>query len=132
MLRISEIRSDKPGPAKLYGSVSGNATWWEDVTLRLDGTVIADADSWVWRLTFRESASDDSAVLTLTTADSTLTISQGAAVTTLQIRVAYTALTAMEGDYICDLASLDTSTDPDKVVHWAHGTVTFRDDPVWA
>ena len=132
MIRISEIRSDKPEPANLYGSVSNGATWWEDLTLRQDGTVITNADDWVWRMTFRESASDDAATLTLTTADSTLTISQGATSTTLQIRVAYTALSALEGDYICDLSSLDTTTTPDKVTHWCHGVVTFRDDPVWA
>lgn len=131
MIRISEIRSDRPEPAKLYGTVSNGATWWEDLTLRLDGTVIASADTWVWRMTFRDE-NNDSNDLTLTTADGTLTISQGATSTTLQIRVAYTALSALEGDYICDLSSLDTSTTPDKVVHWAHGTVTFRNEPIWS
>lgn len=116
----------------ISGVISNGATWWEDVEITEDGTVITDADDWVWRMTFRETNDDSAAVLTLTTADGTLTISQGADATTLQIRVAYTALSDMEGDYICDLASLDTSTTPDKVVHWAHGIVTFRDEPVWA
>lgn len=132
MIRISEIRSDRPGAAKLYGSVSNGATWWEDVTLRLDGTVITDADTWDWQMTFRESEVDDATSLVLSTDDSTLTISQGASSTTLQIRVAYTSLSALDGDYICDLSSLDISTTPDKLVHWAHGTVTFRNEPAWS
>lgn len=116
----------------ISGVVSNGATWWEDVDITEDGTVIANADTWVWRMTFREADEDDSVVLTLTTADGTLTISQGADATTLQIRVVYTALADLEGDYICDLASLDTSTTPDKLVHWGHGMVTFRNEPVWA
>ena len=133
---MTSTTSRQPGQTGARGMISGvisnGATWWEDVELTEDGTVITSADTWVWRMTFRESGNEDSTVLTLTTADSTLTISQGADATTLQIRVAYTALSAMEGDYICDLASLDTSTTPDKVVHWASGVVTFRNEPIWA
>jgi hypothetical protein len=116
----------------ISGVVSNGATWWEDVSITEAGSVVTDADTWVWRMTFRETEGDDNAVLTLTTADGTLTITQGADATTLEIRVAYTALSALEGDYICDIASLDTSTTPDKVVHWAHGIVTFRDEPIWS
>ncbi len=116
----------------ISGVISNGATWWEDVEITEDGTVITSADTWVWRMTFRETDRDDATVLVLSTTDGTLTISQGADATTLQIRVAYTALSALEGDYICDLASLDTSTTPDKVVHWANGVVSFRNEPVWS
>lgn len=116
----------------ISGVISNGATWWEDVSITEDGTVIADADTWTWRMTFREANDEDSVVLTLSTTDGTLTISQGADATTLQIRVAYTALSDLEGDYVCDLASLDTSTNPDKLVHWAHGIVTFRNEPIWS
>lgn len=115
----------------ISGTVSNGATWWEDIEITENGTVVTDADDWVWRLTIRESY-DDAIALTLTTADGTLTISQGASATTLQIRVAYTALSALDGDYIADLASLDTSTTPDRVIHWGHGLVTFRNEPVWS
>lgn len=115
----------------ISGMVSNGATWWQDLSITEDGTVITDADDWVWRMTFRKKVGDDPD-LTLTTADGTLTVSQGASATTIQIRVVYTALADLDGDYICDLASLDTSTTPDKLVHWAHGTVTFLDEPVWS
>ncbi len=115
----------------ISGAISNGATWWEDVAITEDGTFITDADDWVWRMTFRES--DDAApALTLSTADGTLTILQTVTHTTLQIRVAYTSVSAPEGDYITDLASLDTSTTPDRVIQWAHGNVTFRDEPVWS
>lgn len=115
----------------ITGVVSNGATWWEDLAITEDGAVVTDADDWTWRMTFRET-DDDAPVLTLTTADGTLTVVQEAANTKLEIRVVYTALSALEGDYICDLASLDTSTTPDRVIHWAHGMVTFRDEPVWS
>lgn len=115
----------------ISGTISNGATIWEDVEITEDGTVIANADTWEWRMTFRET-DDDAPALTLSTTDGTLTIAQGATATTLQIRVVYTALSAIEGDYICDLASLDTTTTPDKLVHWGHGMVTFRDEPVWS
>jgi hypothetical protein len=117
---------------KISGTISNGATWWEDVELTEDGTVITNADTWTWRMTFRSDPNNDSADLTLSTTDGTLTISQGADATTLQIRVVYTALSAMDGDYICDIASLDTSTTPDKLVHWASGVVTFRNEPIWS
>lgn len=116
----------------LSGTISNGATWWEDLEITENGTVITDADTWTWKMTFRESAEDDATVLVLSTTDGTLTISQGTDATTVQIRVAYTALSALEGDYICDLASLDTSTTPDKLVHWAHGVVSFRNEPIWS
>lgn len=128
--------SRQPGQTGAKGLISGvisnGATWWEDLEITEDGTVITSADTWTWRMTFRECDTDDSIVLTLSTTDGTLTVSQGADATTIQIRVVYTALSALEGDYICDLSSLDTSTTPDKLVHWAHGIVTFRNEPIWS
>lgn len=119
--------------ALLSGYISNGVTWYEDVAMTEDGTAISGSPaSWTWTMTFRESTEDDSAVLTLTTADD-LTISQGATETTLQIRVAAATLTDLEGDYIVDLKSLNTSdTTADSAgrsVHWAHGTVTVRNEP---
>lgn len=114
----------------IFGTISNGATWWEDVELTENDTVITNADTWTWRMTFRKTY-DDTIDLTLSTTDGTLTISQGASATTLQIRVVYTALTNLEGDYICDLSSLDTSTTPDRLRHWAHGVVSFRNEPIW-
>jgi hypothetical protein len=116
----------------ISGVVSNGATWWEDVSLTEDGTVITSADTWTWQMAFRSDPDSDATDLVLSTTDGTLAIAQAADETTLQIRVAYTALSALEGDYICDLASLDTSTTPYKLVHWGHGIVTFRNEPIWS
>ena len=119
--------------ALLSGSISNGATWYEDIAMTEDGTAIAGSPaSWTWTMTFRESTDDTSARLTLTTADY-LDISQGASSTTLQIRVPKASLTALAGDYIVDLKSLDTSdTTADSAgrsIHWAHGVVTVRNEP---
>lgn len=109
------------------GTIGSGADWHEDVVL-IDpstGSVITSADSWTWHLTLREDKEDTSAILTLTTADSTLAISQGASSTTLQIRGTADSLSALEGDYVCDIASNDGS----RVIHWGHGLVTINPDP---
>ena len=119
--------------ALLSGSISNGATWYEDIAMTEDGTAISGTPtSWTWTMTFRETTDDTSARLTLTTADY-LDISQGASSTTLQIRVPKASLTALAGDYIVDLKSLDTSdTTADSAgrsIHWAHGLVTVRNEP---
>lgn len=122
--------------AIISGSVSNNVTWSEDVDMTSDGTAISGTpENWDWFMTFRESEEDDSALLTLSTDASTLAISQGASATTLQIRVPAADLTALEGDYVCDLVSLDTSDTSDDSagasIHWGHGRVTFLNGPVY-
>jgi hypothetical protein len=127
-------RSGETGAhAILSGFISNGVSWYEDVAMTEDGTAIAGTPaSWTWTMTFRESEEDDSAVLTLTTADD-LTISTGSTETTLQIRVAQATIAALEGDYIVDLKSLDTSdTTHDSAGrsrHWAHGIITVRNEP---
>ncbi len=112
------------------GFVSNGATWYEDVAMSEDGSQIASADTFDWRMTFRDCEELDSLDLTLSTDDSTLAIVQAGSSTTLQIRVPYTSLSAMEGDFVCDLASKDPATG--RVVHWAHGVVTFVNEPIWS
>jgi hypothetical protein len=118
----------------ISGVVSNGSTWVEDISMTEDGTVIASADTWDWTMTFREDKADSSAVLTLSTDDGTLNVTQGSDASTLEIRVPAASLTALEGDYICDLRSLDTSdTAADSAgrsIHWAHGTVTFLNEPI--
>ncbi len=128
-------RSGETGArAILSGTISNGATWYEDVAMTEDGTAIAGTPtSWTWTMTFRESLEDDSAVLTLTTATGGgLTIVQGSTETTLQIRVPKATISALEGDYIVDLKSLDSVTTYDSAgrsIHWAHGIVTVRNEP---
>lgn len=123
--------------AVISGSVSKGVTWSEDIDMTSDGTAIAGTpENWAWYMTFRSNEEDDSALLTLSTSAGTLAISQGASATTLQIRAAAATVNAVtEGDYVCDLVSLDTTdTAADSAgasIHWGHGRVTFLNGPVY-
>jgi hypothetical protein len=112
----------------IFGPVSNGSSWHEDLEITRDGSAVSDAQDWEWQLKLRVNY-DESPDLALSTTDGTLTISQGAAATTVEIRVPYTSMSALEGDYIIDLASKD---DDDRVIHWGHGMVTFRNEPVWS
>lgn len=127
-------RGDTGAQAILSGTISNGASWYEDVAMTEDGTAISGSPaSWTWTLAFRETFEDDSAVLTLTTGGGGLTVTQGSTSTTLAIRVAKASLSDMDGDYIADLKSLDTSDttydSAGRSRHWAHGVVTFRNEP---
>ena len=117
----------------IRGSISNGATWYKDLLITENGTAIAGTPaSWVWQLNLR-SFPDNTVVLGLTTADGTLTVSQGATATTIQIRVVYTTMNGIDpGNYLIDLASLDDTATPARLIHWAHGVVTVRHEPVWA
>lgn len=121
--------------AILSGTISNGASWYEDVAMTEDGAAISGSPaSWTWTMTFRESTEDDTAVLTLTTAASGgLTVTQGVTETTLAIRVSKSSISALEGDYILDLKSLDTSDttydSEGRSRHWAHGQVSVRNEP---
>jgi hypothetical protein len=127
-------RSGETGAhAILSGFIGNGVSWFEDIAMTEDGTAIAGSPaSWTWTMTLRESNEDDSAVLTLTTADY-LTVVQGSTETTLQIRVPAASVASLEGDYVVDLKSLDTTDDDDDPAgrsrHWAHGMITVRNEP---
>jgi hypothetical protein len=101
----------------ISGEVSTDASWHEDIVLEEDGEQATEVEDWEWRMTFRKGHSDS--------AD--LTINEGSAETVLEIRVAASALTSMDGDYVADIASKDTDG---RIIHWAHGIVTFNNDPI--
>ncbi len=111
----------------IAGTISNGATWSEAFEITENGTFVTNADTWDWKLKLRKTY-DSGADLTLTTDDGTLTVVNGASSTTVTILVAYTAMTDLEGEYIIDLASKDGSN---VVVHWGHGSVTIRNEPVW-
>lgn len=114
---------------KISGFVSAGASWVETYTFQIDGGVIdADADDWTWQLNFRKSYEDD-VDLSLSTTAGHITVTNGADSTSVAISVAPTVLADMEGDYIADMAY---QTAADVRVHWAHGIVTFRNEPIWS
>lgn len=120
----------------ISGSISNGVTWSEDIEITEDGTAISGTPaSWGWYLMVREDY-ETAPILSLTTTAGTLVVTQGTDSTTLSIRVARASLTQIIGNYIVDIASVDTSdTSPDSAgesVHWAHGLVEFRNEPVFS
>jgi hypothetical protein len=121
-------RGAQPNPASfiISGSVDSGSTWYEDIDLTQNGEPLTDVDDHVWTMEFYGDPGDAS-ILTLTTADGTLTVTESTA-TTLSIRVGPTALSDMCGDYWCDLKSTDASPTVDgepRVYLWGRGIVTF-------
>lgn len=108
------------------GVISNGATWYESVSIELNG--IADPDLLDWTMTFqcKDGAGTD---LSLTTDAGTLTVTDNADDTaTMLINVPATSLTALNGDYVCNVKSTNSAGDG-RVIHWAYGIVTFRDNP---
>ena len=112
----------------ISGYVSTGASWIEQYVFQFAGAPIADADDFEWQFNFR-TAYGDAPSLSLSTTAGTLTISQGSESTALGIDVPHASMSALEGDYIADLVYENDSGDR---VHWAHGIVTFRNEPTWS
>jgi hypothetical protein len=113
----------------LAGTVATNATWAEDIYFTEAGAAfdLTDLD---FKMTFRCSPENTSADFTLSTDDGTLSIVEDAdsgVDRVLRITVTAGDLSALDGDYIADLASRDVAG---VVILWAHGIVSFRPNPV--
>lgn len=110
------------------GTVANNATWAEDIYFIENGSGMS-LTGLSFKMTFRCSGDDDSAVLTLSTGGGGLSIvnDDASVASILRITASPSTLSGMEGDYICDLASQDQS---DVVTLYAHGLVSFRSNPV--
>ena len=113
---------------EVSGTVATNATWAEDIYFTEAGAPF-DISELDWKMTFRRSGGNTSADITLSIAAGTLTVAVDDAghPRILRIAVAAGALNAYEGDYIADLASKDGAG---TVMLWAHGTISFRPNPV--
>lgn len=110
----------------LQGEWSVNSTIREDIYFQEAGAAM-DLTGLDFKLTLRAEPDQENA-------DYTLSIDGGElAITTDDdgveiLRVTVTAGTFSDtGDFVADLASQDAS---DVVTHWAHGTITLRNDPV--
>lgn len=120
-------RNSQPNPASntISCSIDQNTTWYEDIELTQNGEPLTGVSDHVWTLTlYKEPGAD--ADLTLSTTDSTLTITESTA-TTLSIRCAPSRLSALEGDYFCDVSSTDSSQTVDgasRVYLWGRGIIT--------
>ena len=113
---------------ELSGTISNNATWDEYIYFLENGAGVT-LTGLSFQFQFRKCDGSTSADLTLTTAASQLVITNddNAVPSILRINVPYTTISGLAGDYIADLVAKDAS---DKLVHYAHGVVTFQQNPV--
>jgi hypothetical protein len=110
----------------MSGSVPINATWSEDLYFQEAGAAM-DLTGLSFKLTLRADPEDDGATYTLSTDAGTLAVTTDAdAVEILRI-TAPPGTFSETGDFVADLASEDSS---DVVMHWAHGTISLRKNPV--
>lgn len=110
------------------GTVSNNATWDEYIYFLENGSGM-NLDGLSFEFQFRKDPSSTSSDLTLSTADSELVLTDddGAVTSIVCVNVAYTVISGLEGDYIADLVGKDAAS---KITHWAHGVITFKQNPI--
>lgn len=112
----------------LSGTISSGASWIETYTFQVAGGIVhADADIWDWQFNFRKDYGSGPD-LSLTTGTE-LTVTNSSEATSFAIAVGPDDLASMEGDYIADIAYEDADGNR---IHWAHGIVTFRNEPIWS
>lgn len=127
-MTVHDDAGDSGALFKISGTVSNNSTWDEPISFYSGGAAL-DISGLAFELQFRNDSFDRSASVTLSTAagDLTLVGDSGGVTSILRINVPYTRISSLCGDCIADLVSKDGD---DKLVHWGHGIVTFRQAPV--
>ncbi|CAB4172092.1 hypothetical protein UFOVP1349_46 [uncultured Caudovirales phage] len=127
MTSIARTSGNSGALFDVSGTVPVNATWAEDIYFTEDAApfVLTDLS---FKMTFRRDPAKTSADYTLSTDDGTLSIEDDddSYARILRINVPAGWFTEV-GDFIADLASEDTA---DKVISWANGIVSFRNNPV--
>lgn len=127
-MAISRSAGSHGAQNNVNGVISNGVTWYETVTLTDEnGDPLTGVDADTWQFQFRSDPSSDSADLTLSTTGGTLTITESTT-TTMLINVPQASLSSLEGDYTADLVSKAASDG--RLIHRAHGIVTFRNDPI--
>lgn len=111
----------------MTGQVSNGSTWAEDIWFTEDGAAM-DLTGLDFRLQIRCCRTNQITLL-LTESDllSVVTDSASGVDRILRITVPPSAMTQLSGDYFADLASKDAAS---EIKHWAHGIISFIDDPV--
>lgn len=127
MTSIARSSGDSGALFDVSGTVPVSATWAEDIYFTEAAAPLA-LTGLSFKMTFRRTPDQTSADYTLSTADTTLSIEDddNGYARVLRINVPPGVFTEV-GDYIADLASEDTQN---AVILWAHGIVSFRNNPV--
>lgn len=111
------------------GIISNGVTWYEEFQVKdQNGDDVTGLTLDAFQFQFRCSEDRDESELTLSTADGTLSVAEAGGVTTITINVPQSTIADMEGDYVADLVSKAASNS--RLIHRAHGVVTFRNDPI--
>lgn len=106
----------------IIGELSRYAEWVQTLELPADDNTVSISGQTV-EITFREREDDTSAILTVSTTDSQITITDA---DTLSISVDYTVISALVLDeYVVDLRSSVGGV----ITHWGHGIVPVRQNP---
>lgn len=114
---------------EVSGTVAIHATWSEDIYFFTPGGAAMDISEMEFELQFRDSLISDSAVITLSTIGGELTIEtdEGSIASILRISADPGTFSSYPGDLVTDLVAIDSD---DNVTLYAHGVVTFTNNPV--
>ncbi len=115
--------------SEFSGTIAVNVTWSEDIYFfDPDGTAM-DLTGLDFEFQFRCSADQDSADVTLSITDGTLSIEddEGSVASILRIAAPAGTFASYPGDLVADLVAKDAS---DNVFLYGHGVVSFRNNPV--
>lgn len=126
-MSTARTNGDSGALFEMSGTVPINATWLEDIYFTEAGAPM-DLTGLDFKLTLRGSQDSDAAAYTLSIAAGTLSIEADSSAVDRILRITVQPGTLSEvGDFIADIASEDGAG---VVTHWAHGTVSLRNNPV--
>lgn len=128
-MSLSRARTAGQTGAKgiINGTISNGVSWIESFQVSVDGAEISGASTSAWQLNLRDEGG--TVVLSVSESAGTLTVTQSTTYTLFQIDVPYASLSDLCGDYQIDLVEETSGGDR---VHWAHGVLTVRDEPLWS
>jgi hypothetical protein len=129
MTSLARSYGESGAESVVSGTISIYAKWSEDIYFRDPDGAAMDLTGLAFYFQFRSDASSTSADVTLSTTAGTLSIEadSGAVDSILRISVDGSVFSSYEGDMAADLVAVDGSGDE---VHYAHGVVSFRNNPV--
>lgn len=113
----------------ISGEISTYATWMEDIYFWTPEGAPMDISGLDFEMQFRCSPKETSANITLSTSNTLLSIEEDAGLvdSILRIDVPAGTFSGHNGDMICDLVGIDSNN---NIIHYGHGVVSFRNDPV--
>lgn len=128
-MAINRSRGSHAAQNNVDGIASNGSDWVATVVLTDEnGAQLTDVDADTWQMQIRENDTDTSALVTFSTADGTLTVTEGASETTLAIDVPQATIADLDGDYVIDVVSKAASGS--RLTHRAHGNLTVRNAPI--